>query len=69
MMMHVKYTQNNKLKLLAKHVPFCFGVCSNISGYKQPYVYKNDDMDELVDNMISYLNQMSAKSKLVCEKK
>ncbi len=68
MMMHVKYTQNNKLKWLAKHIPFCFGVCSNISGYKQPYVYINDDMDELVDSMISYLNQMSANSKLVCEK-
>ncbi len=26
-------------------------------------------MDELVDNMISHLNQTSAKSKLVCEKK
>ncbi len=69
MMMHVKYTQNNKLKWLPKHFPFCFVICSNISGYKQPYVYINEDMDELVDNMISYLNQMSAKSKLVCEKK
>ncbi len=50
--MHVTYTQNNKLKWLAKHIPLCFGLCCNIPGYKEPYVYINDDMDELVDNMI-----------------
>ncbi len=68
-MKHVMYTQNNKLNWLPKHVPFCFGLCSNIPGYKEPYVYINDNMDKLVDNMISYLNEMSTKSKLLCEEK
>ncbi len=57
MMKNVTYTQNNKLKWLAKHILFCFAVCSNIPGYKEPYVYINDDMDELVDNMVLYLNE------------
>ncbi len=57
-MKHVEYTQNNKLKWLSKHIPFCVGICPNIPGYKEPHVYINDNMDDLVTNMISVLNEI-----------
>ncbi len=69
MMKHVEYTQNNKLKWLSKHIPFCVGICSNIPGYKEPYVYIKDDMDDLVTNMISFLNKISNKSNMLCKQK
>ncbi len=68
-MKHVEYTQNNKLKWLSKQIPFCVGICSNIHGYKEPYVYINDDMDDLVTNMISFLNEISSKSNMLCRQK
>ncbi len=63
--MHI---QNNKLKWLSKHIPFCVGVCSNIPGYEKAFVYINDDMDidMMFADMIAYLNKMSIKSKTLC---
>ncbi len=69
MMKHVEYTQNNRLKWLSKNIPFCVGICSNIPGYKEPYVYINDDMNDLVTNMISFLNEISSKSNMLCKQK
>ncbi len=69
MMKHLEYTQNNKLKWLSKHVPFCVGIYSNIPGYKEPYVYINDDMDDLVTDMTSFLNEIPSKSNMLCMQK
>ncbi len=69
MMKHVSYAQGKKLRWVSKHVPFCVGVCSNIPGFRSGSVCINDDMDELVGKMILFLNEMSTKSKMLCEKK
>ncbi len=65
MLKHIAYTQNNKLKWICKHIPFCVGVCSNIPGYQKAFVYINDDMDMMVGKMIAYLKEMSIKLKMV----
>ena len=69
MMKHVAYRQGSKLKWVSQHIPFCMGVCSNIPGFLEGYVYINDDMDKLVQEMILVLNKMSAKAKQLCEEK
>ncbi len=67
MLKQIGYTQNNKLKWISQHIPFCVGICSNIPGYEKPFVYINNDMDMLVDNMIAFLNEMLIKSKIMCQ--
>ncbi len=69
MMKHVSYAQGKQLRWVSKHVPFCVGVCSNIPRFRSGSVCINDDMDELVGKMILFLNEISAKSKMLCEKK
>ncbi len=68
-MKHVLYVQGKKLRWVSKHVPFCAGVCSNIPRFRSGIVCINDDMDELVGKMILFLNEMSAKSQMLCETK
>ncbi len=69
MMKHVLHFQSKKRRLVSQHVPFCVGVCSNIPGFCSGSVYINDNIDDLVGKMILLLIEMSAKSKILCEKK
>ncbi len=69
MIKEITYCQGKKLRWIARHVPFCVGMCSNIPGFCDGAVYINEDMDVLVENMISFLNKMSEKSKELCIEK
>ena len=62
----IAYCQGKRLRWIARHLPFCVSMCSNIPGFCDGMVYINEDMDALVDNMISFLNRMSQKSKELC---
>ena len=48
--------EDKKLEYLREHIPVSVSVCSNVPGYTEPKCFINLDPDQLVQDMLDYMD-------------
>ena len=50
---------SDKLQWLSKHKPISISIASNVLGYEAPYCLVNEKSDNLIYQMMEYINEIS----------
>ncbi|KAJ8311825.1 hypothetical protein KUTeg_010638 [Tegillarca granosa] len=61
MLEKVDQDQTPYLKWTRKHIPISVSVCSNVPGYTEPFCIVDENCDQLVSSMVSYMHEISSK--------
>ena len=54
---------SDKLTWISEHVPVSVSIASNVAGYESPVCFVNEKSDELINEMMTYLSEISASNK------
>ena len=58
-------TMNKKLKIITEHKPVSVSINSNVPGYENPIFICNDNTEQLIDNFVNTIHEISLKAETI----
>ena len=62
-LMKKEISTSDKLTWVSEHVPISVSIASNVTGYETPVCFVNKESVELINDMMTYLSEISASNK------
>lgn len=60
---------DRKLQWQAEHVPISVSVCSNVEHFTEPMCFVNEDPDQLIQLMVTYMEEIAEHCKSLAQNK